>query len=169
MSVLLILVLVTLGLLAAGAMGVRWLRPWPVAVRGGLAAMFTATGVAHFVGMRDTLVDMVPPALPAPELLVTVTGVLELAGVVGLLWHRTAPWAAGGLGLLLVGMFPANVYAAQSGQLTAWDDQLWPRTAQQVIFLAATLAVVLHHTRARRQRRETRRTVAGTSPAASSR
>lgn len=50
MSVLLILVLVTLGLLAAGAMGVRRLRPWPVAVRGGIAAMFTATGVSHFVG-----------------------------------------------------------------------------------------------------------------------
>ncbi|PXY21245.1 DoxX family protein [Prauserella muralis] len=165
MSVLLILVLVTLGLLAAGAMGVRRLRPWPVAVRGGIAAMFTATGVSHFVGMRGTLIDMVPPALPAPELLVTVTGVLELAGVVGLLWHRTAPWAAGGLSLLLVAMFPANVYAAQSGLLTAWDDQLWPRTAQQVIFLAATLAVVVHAVRSRRREAQPLPADADPSPA----
>jgi uncharacterized membrane protein len=53
---------------------------------------------------------MVPPFLPAPELLVTVTGVLELAGAAGLVWSRTAPWAAGGLSALLVAMFPANVY-----------------------------------------------------------
>jgi uncharacterized membrane protein len=48
-------------------------------------------------------------------LLVTVTGVLELAGAAGLLWRRTVPWAAGGLSALLVVMFPANVYAAVEG------------------------------------------------------
>jgi uncharacterized membrane protein len=74
----------------------------------GLAAMFVLTGVAHFVGKRAELVAMVPPFLPAPELLVTVTGVLELTGAVGLVWSRTAPWAAGGLSALLVAMFPAE-------------------------------------------------------------
>ena len=76
----------------------------------GLAAMFVLTGVAHFVGKRAELVGMVPPFLPAPELLVTVTGVLELAGAAGLVWSRTAPWVAGSLSALLVAMFPANVY-----------------------------------------------------------
>jgi uncharacterized membrane protein len=150
MAPLIILVVVTLALLVAGAAGVRRLRPWPVAVRGGLAAMFVATGIAHFVGLREQLISMVPPALPAPGLLVTVTGILELAGAAGLLWHRSAPWAAGGLGLMLVAMFPANVHAAREGILTAWDDQLGPRTAMQVVFLAATLAVLIHHLRARR-------------------
>jgi hypothetical protein len=51
--------------------------------------MFVLTGVAHFVGKRAELVAMVPPFLPAPELLVTVTGVLELTGAVGLVWSRT--------------------------------------------------------------------------------
>jgi uncharacterized membrane protein len=151
MAPLIILVVVTLALLVAGAAGVRRLRPWPVAVRGGLAAMFVATGTAHFVGLREQLISMVPPALPAPGLLVTVTGILELAGAAGLLWHRTAPWAAGGLSLMLVAMFPANVHAAVAGILTAWDDQLVPRTAMQVVFLAATLAVVVHHLRTRRR------------------
>ncbi|MEU6270632.1 DoxX family protein [Saccharopolyspora shandongensis] len=152
MAPLIILLVVTLALLVAGAVGVRGLKPWPVAVRGGLAAMFVATGIAHFVGMREQLISMVPPALPAPGLLVTITGILELVGAAGLLWHRTAPWAAGGLGLMLIAMFPANVYAALEGILTAADDQLVPRTAMQVVFLAATVVVVVHHVRARRSR-----------------
>ncbi|CAM02328.1 putative membrane protein [Saccharopolyspora erythraea NRRL 2338] len=151
MAPLVALVLVTLLLLAAGAAGVRPLRRWPVAVRGGLAAMFVLTGGAHFIGMREQLISMVPPGLPAPGLLVTVTGVLELLGAAGLLWHRTAPWAAAGLSVLLVVMFPANVHAAVAGILPGAEDQLLPRTAMQVVFLAATLSVVVHHLRARRR------------------
>jgi uncharacterized membrane protein len=143
---LITLIVVTAVLLGLGALGVRAVASWPVAVRGGLAAMFTLTGVAHFVGMRQELIAMVPPALPAPGLLVTITGVLELAGVVGLLLPRTAPWAAGGLSVLLVVMFPANIHAALEGTGTP----LVPRTLMQVLFLAATLAVVAHHVRARR-------------------
>ena len=150
MAPLVALVVVTLVLLAAGAAGVRALRPWPVALRGGLAAMFVLTGLAHFVGMRAELVAMVPPALPAPELLVTVTGILELAGAAGLLWQRTAPWAAGGLAVLLVVMFPANVHAALAGLATSTGDQLGVRTAMQVVFLAAAVAVLAHHLRIRR-------------------
>jgi uncharacterized membrane protein len=146
MEPLVTLITVTTVLLVAGAAGVRRLRPWPVAVRGGLAAMFTLTGVVHFVGMREEMIAMVPPALPAPELLVTVTGVLELAGAVGLLLARTAPWAAGGLTALLVAMFPANVHAALEG----FGTPLLPRTLMQLVFLAATIAVVAHHVRGRR-------------------
>ncbi|MFC3996293.1 hypothetical protein ACFOVU_10230 [Nocardiopsis sediminis] len=151
MEPLIALVSVTLVLLAAGAAGVRRLRPWPVAVRGGIAAMFLLTGAAHFVGMREELIAMVPPTLPAPGLLVTVTGVLELAGAAGILWTRTAPWTAAGLSALLVVMFPANVYAALADLPGA--TPLIPRTAMQVVFLAAPLAVLAHHLRSRRRTR----------------
>jgi uncharacterized membrane protein len=147
MEPFIVLVTVTLALLAAGALGVRRLRPWPVALRGGLAAMFVLTGVAHFVGLREDLIAMVPPALPQPGLLVTITGVLELAGAVGLLLRPTVPWAAGGLSLLLVAMFPANVYAAVEGITTRADDALLPRTLLQVVFLAATVAVLVRSRR----------------------
>lgn len=139
MEPLVALVVVTVLVFGAGALGARRLRSWPVALRGGLAAMFTLTGVAHFVGMRAELVAMVPPALPAPALLVTVTGVLELAGVVGLLLRPTAFWAASGLTVLLVAMFPANVYAALADLPGA--TPLVPRTLMQAVFLAATVAV----------------------------
>lgn len=153
MEPLIVLGAVTSLLLAAGAAGLRRLRPWHVALRGGLAAMFIFTGVSHFgaFGMRDDLIAMVPPALPAPELLVTVTGILELAGALGLLLPATWPWAAAGLSVLLVGMFPANIYKALDDPTLRASQQLGPRTALQVIFLGATLAVLGHYVRSRRR------------------
>ncbi|WP_409493684.1 DoxX family protein [Amycolatopsis sp. cmx-11-12] len=143
----LMLAAVTATLSLLGLAGVRRLKPWPVAVRGGVAALFVTTGLAHFIGMREELVAMVPPALPAPALLVTVTGVLELAGAAGVLWSRTAPWAAAGLTVLLLGMFPANVYKALNGPVTSVVDELVPRSLMQVVFLAATVSLVAHYAR----------------------
>ncbi|MGG3623207.1 hypothetical protein ABES25_06540 [Bacillus gobiensis] len=51
--------------------------------------MFVLTGVIHFVGMREELISMVPPTLPNPGLIVTITGLLELAGAVGLMLRPT--------------------------------------------------------------------------------
>ena len=154
MEPLYILTAVTIATLTLGTTGLRRLRPlrrWHVALRVGLAAMFTFTGIAHFgaFGMRDDLVAMVPAALPAPELLVTITGALELAGAVGLLLTATSPWAAAGLTLLLVTMFPANVYKALNDPTLRLSQELGPRTALQVIFLSATLAILWHHRSAR--------------------
>ena len=150
MAPLITLLAVTLLLRTAGAAGIRPLRSWHTSLRGGLAAMFTLTGTAHFNGMRADLVAMVPPSLPYPELLVTVTGVLELLGAAGLLYRRTAPWAAGGLTLLLVAMFPANVYAALAGLTLngAPATALLPRTLMQLVFIAATVAVMVPYLRA---------------------
>jgi uncharacterized membrane protein len=123
--------------------------PFATALRAGVAAMFVLTGAAHFIGLREELISMVPPALPAPELLVTATGLLELAGAIGLFVPRLAVWAAGGLALLLIAMFPANVYAAQAGILDDWWSQLGPRTVLQLIFLAAVTTVLIDRWRAR--------------------
>jgi uncharacterized membrane protein len=149
MAPLFVLIVVTVTLRAVGAAGMHRLRSWPTALRGGLAAMFVVTGGSHFVGMREDLISMVPPALPEPGLLVTVTGVLELAGAVGLVWRRTAPWAAAGLTVLLVAMFPANVYAALAGLTLGGAPAmaLLPRTLLQMVFLAATLTVLAPHLR----------------------
>lgn len=103
--------------------------------------------------MRAELIAMVPPALPEPALLITITGVLELAGAAGLLLRPTAPWAAGGLAALLVALYPANVYAALEGITTAPEDALLPRTLIQLLWLAAAVAVVASAVRARRRDR----------------
>ena len=129
------------------------LDSWSAAIRYGLAVMFIVTGISHFVGMREALIDMVPPWLPGAATLVTVTGVLELLGAVGLLLGPTRLWAASGLGLMLILMFPANVHLALTGENLPWDDRLVPRTLMQALFLAAVLAVLIPEIRALRQGR----------------
>jgi uncharacterized membrane protein len=99
---------------AAGALGVAAFDSWQVATRAGLALMFVFTGIAHFNRTRADLVRMVPPVLPNPELLVTLSGVAEIAGAVGLLVPVTARLSAWALAALLVSMFPANVYASRT-------------------------------------------------------
>ncbi|MGW6738896.1 DoxX family protein [Streptomyces sp. NPDC055013] len=145
MEPLVTLVAVTGLLLLAGALGAIRLRRPTTALRGGLAAMFTLTAGAHFVGMRDELVAMVPPALPAPGLLVSLTGIAEFACALGLLWSRTTRFSAAVLSVMLVAMFPANVYAATGD--VPWYDELGPRTALQTVFLAATITVLARHSR----------------------
>jgi len=100
---------------ALGAGGLLTVGSWAAATRVGLAVMLLFTASAHFTKMKADLVRMVPSALPRPELLVTVTGVLEIAGAVGLLIPSIASVAAYSLIALLIAMLPANVHAAQTG------------------------------------------------------
>lgn len=55
--------------------------------------------------------------------------------------RRATPWAAAGLTVVLVAMFPANVYAALAGSRTTRLEALLPRTLIQLVFLTATGAV----------------------------
>ncbi|MFI6710662.1 hypothetical protein ACIBF7_29790 [Nonomuraea sp. NPDC050478] len=99
-------------------------------------------GMVPFIALTGGFVAMIPPSFPRPALLVTLTGVLELAGAVGLLFAPVAPYAAIGLALLMIAMFPANVSAARRG-LTLAGKPVTPlpaRTALQVLFIAAAVA-----------------------------
>ncbi|WP_069161542.1 DoxX family protein [Nocardia altamirensis] len=122
--------------------GLEWLDSWPHAVAIGLAAMFVLTASAHFLSpRREALVAMVPPALPKPAALVTITGVLELAGAVGLLIPATSAVAASALIAMMVLMFPANIRAAKT-DLGIKTMPLPLRAVVQLIFIGA-LALVL--------------------------
>ena len=137
-----VLVTSTLVLRAVGAAGVSLLNSWILCLRGGLAVMFLLTASAHWGKRRPDLVRMVPPAFPRPDLLVTITGVLEILGAAGLLWPRTAPAAAACLAVLLLALFPANIHAARQ-QLTLDGKAataLPLRTLLQVIFIGTLLA-----------------------------
>jgi uncharacterized membrane protein len=109
------------------------------ALRIAFAAMFVFTAVSHFhPRTRPDLIRMVPDSLPAHSLLVTLTGLFELAGAVGLLLPATASAAAYGLVLLLVAMFPANVHAARAGVEVAGrraGSLVW-RLPLQIVWMA---------------------------------
>lgn len=57
-------------------------------------------------------------------------------------------WAAGGLALMLIAMYPANVHKALSGEDLPWNELLIPRTILQLVFLAAVLIVLVYENRA---------------------
>lgn len=128
-----------------GWFGVDYVNTWAGAIAVGLAAMFFVTGVAHFAPpLRSQLIAIVPPALPAPALLVSITGALELLGAVSLLAPATRAAAAGCLLLLMLAMFPANIYAARMpNPPQAMTTRLPVRTAEELLYLAAAMAVAL--------------------------
>jgi uncharacterized membrane protein len=121
-----------------GAVGVGALQTWLVCARLALATMFLFTAIAHFASPRKDMIAMVPPSFPRPDMLVTITGVLEAAGAIGLLLAASRWWAAWGLILLLLAMLPANISAAQRGLMLRGHPAtpLWIRIPLQALFIA---------------------------------
>jgi uncharacterized membrane protein len=80
-------------------------------MRAALAAMLGLTATPHFVA-PGAFLQTIPAALPLRREAVYLTGLLELAGAVGLLvprWRRRAGLA---LAAMFVAVFPANVNVA---------------------------------------------------------
>ncbi len=74
----------------------------------------------------------------------TATGVLELAGAVGLLIPQTRVAAAVCLFLLMLAVFPANVYAAGAKRSEhSPDTPLLRRSLMQLLFLASAVLVAV--------------------------
>jgi uncharacterized membrane protein len=125
--------------LVAGHAGVAYFHGWQESLRASLGVMFLLTASAHQGSRRADLIAMVPPVFPHPALLVTLTGLLEIAGAIALQFSRLAPFAAASLFLMLIAIFPANVYAARH-RLTIGGrpvPSLLPRAIIQIIFLIA--------------------------------
>jgi uncharacterized membrane protein len=141
-----IVLVASFGLLRlAGLAGVGALDETSLPLRIAVALMFLLTASAHWGSKRADLVRMVPAWFPRPELAVTLTGVLEIVGAVGMLVPATAPFAAVGLALLLVAMFPANVHAARA-KLSLGGRPVTPlpqRTLLQAVFVAAVIGAGL--------------------------
>ena len=145
MAPLITLLLSSIAARCIGWLGVGYVNSWTAAIAVGLAAMFILTGFAHFAPrLRGDLIAIVPPRLPAPGSLVTITGLLELLGAVGLLLPVTRVAAAVCLLVLMLAMFPANVYAARMpNPPKSMTTQLPLRIAVEVVFLAAAVAVAV--------------------------
>ena len=100
--------------------------------------MFLVTASAHWGVRRPDLVRMVPPVFQDPELLVTVTGVAEIAG--GLATLHPATRRAGSLWSIatLMAVFPANVHMALNTDLYSEFSPTaqWVRLPVQGVLLA---------------------------------
>jgi uncharacterized membrane protein len=135
--------MIPFAVLAAGALLFRILvfGSWAPSLRAAFVPMLLLTASAHWGKRRPDLIRMVPPFFRRAELLVTVTGILELLGAIGLLIPATSRAAATCLAILLLAMFPANVYAARNRLSIGGREatSLPLRTMMQVAFVGALL------------------------------
>jgi len=138
MLVLIVLLVSCLVFRAVGAVGVHALASWQDSARYALVVMFVFTAMAHFNMLKHDLARMIPPYFPRPLLIVYITGVLELLGAAGLLVAEFRRLAGICLIALLIGMFIANVNAAQKGVTLRGKPPtpLWLRAPMQVWFIA---------------------------------
>ena len=104
-----------------------------------LGITFIFTGVLHFV-VADKFMEIMPPALPWHLALVYISGVFEILGGVGFMMERTKRTAGIGLILLLIAVFPANIYAAinqvQVGGFMNLPIYHWIRLPMQFVLVA---------------------------------
>jgi len=101
-----------------------------------LAVFMIVAGVLHFVS-EDFYIKIMPPYLPAHRELVYLSGVCEMALGALLLVPRFTRLAAWGIILLLIAVFPANIYVYQHPEVLpapAWLHLL--RLPLQGLFIA---------------------------------
>lgn len=126
---------------AISLIGVPYFEGWHTSLQGAVAVMLLLTASAHWGTKRPDLIRMVPLVFPRPDWIVTATGLLEIAGAIGILFPATSKAASLGLAVLLLAMFPANLRAARE-KLTIGGrpvPKLIPRTVLQIVFLMAVL------------------------------
>jgi uncharacterized membrane protein len=142
MVVFIVLLISFAALRLAGFVGMAALDNWNLPLRLALCLMFLVAASAHWGRGRPDLIRMVPAALPARGILVTITGLLEIVGAVGLLLPQTARAAAICLAVLLVALFPANVRAARQGFTILGRPAMsvTVRGAMQAVFIVGLLA-----------------------------
>ena len=78
-----------------------------IAIAYGIALV--VIGISHFTEPQK-FVDIVPTILPFPLFLVYVTGGMEIAGGIGIIYPETRILAGRLLALFLVAVYPANLY-----------------------------------------------------------
>jgi uncharacterized membrane protein len=109
-----------------------------------LGALFLFTGTVHLVDKR-LLLPIMPPWIPFPLGCIVLSGICELLGGLGLLVpHPEIQRAAGiGLALLLVAVFPANIYMAVANirihGLPTHPWMAWARLPLQPLLIWAVL------------------------------
>jgi uncharacterized membrane protein len=98
-----------------------------------MGVLYVVAGLGHFVATR-TYERIMPDYLPAHHELVLLSGMAEIAGGLGLLVPQTRRAAAWGIVLLLIVVWPANLWMVQHPErfpgMPLWA--MWLRLPLQV-------------------------------------
>jgi uncharacterized membrane protein len=103
-----------------------------------LAALYSATGIAHLV-VPESLLAITPPWVPFAPQVILVTGLCELAGSIALLTRPLRWWAGVALAAYAVCVWPANFRHAIDGIDLPHISSSWlyhgPRLALQPVIV----------------------------------
>ncbi len=100
-----------------------------------MGIMYIAAGILHFVSPKFYL-KIMPPYLPYHEFLVAASGLAEVVLGVLLFIPATRTWAAWGIILLLIAVFPANLYRAYGTDFQAMSPWIrWGRLPIQLLLI----------------------------------
>ena len=77
-----------------------------------MSGLYIFAGCMHFVTPK-MFKRIVPPYIPYRMAMVYVSGLFEVLFGTGLIFDETRSWSALGLILLLIAVFPANIYMAK--------------------------------------------------------
>ena len=101
-----------------------------------MGLFYIAVGVNHFTDPYWFL-QIVPPYLPYKIELVYISGFLEIVLGVMLLIPKTRVYAGWGLIMLLIAVYPANIYLAQTNGAAMNTTPLiaWGRLPFQFVFI----------------------------------
>lgn len=104
-----------------------------------IAGLFVLTGLLHFI-RPQFFVHIMPDYIPYHLAMVYISGVAEILGGIGILVSQTQTYAAWGLILLLLAVFPANVNMTleavqEQGYRSWWTTATILRLPLQFVFI----------------------------------
>jgi uncharacterized membrane protein len=79
-----------------------------------MSGFYIFAGLMHFV-KPNMYIRIIPPNFPKPEILNLLVGIFEIIFGLGLLFAQTRSVSAIAIILLLLAVFPANIYMYQKG------------------------------------------------------
>lgn len=109
-----------------------------------MALLYIAAGANHFLAV-EFYRPMMPDYLPLHDFLIYLSGAIEIALGVGLLVAKTRRYAAWGIVLLLIAVFPANIHMYQNPQL--FSDMPPSLLLLRLPFQLAFMGWAYYHTR----------------------
>ncbi|WP_373511930.1 MauE/DoxX family redox-associated membrane protein [Persicitalea sp.] len=100
-----------------------------------MGSLYILAGIYHFISPKFYLAIM-PPYLPFHNFLVVASGLAEIVLGMLLFIPSTRMWAAWGIILLLIAVFPANLYMAYGAkfqEMSPWFR--WGRLPIQLLLI----------------------------------
>lgn len=75
--------------------------------------IYIVAGINHFRNPRLYL-KIIPPYFSNPKLVNQLSGLAEIVLGIGICFYKTSSWSAIGIIILLIAVFPANLYMYQN-------------------------------------------------------